>query len=99
MDANMPTHPTEIHKENVSTLQFPNNDVLMREKDRLVRRGDLIIATTLGNLEHSKVGILFEDIYGVKRVETTIWATTPRNIVLKGGTTIPVHRIHKIDFY
>jgi hypothetical protein len=31
-------------------------------------------------------------------VETTIWATTDKRIVLKGGVVIPINRIHQVKF-
>jgi uncharacterized protein (UPF0248 family) len=39
------------------------------------------------------------DAEGLKQVETTIWATGEKNIVLKHGMTIPIHRIVDVSFY
>ena len=38
----------------------------------------------------------FEDSEGLKQVETTIWATTDKRIILKGGVVIPIIRIHEV---
>jgi uncharacterized protein (UPF0248 family) len=43
--------------------------------------------------------VVFEDDQGRKMIETTIWATGEKNIVLKHGMTIPIHRIVEISFY
>jgi len=43
--------------------------------------------------------ILFEDASELKRVETTIWGITDKNIILKRGTIIPIQRIHEIKFF
>ena len=87
---------TLIEKEAVGALHFPTSDVLeipekQRERLRKLRR-----ATFLGNIEHTKIRILFEDDQGPKVVHTTIWATGGQNIVLKYGLTIPIRRIHDV---
>lgn len=91
--------PTLIEKEEVSKLYFSQNDVLDNSAERMMRQVDIIQATRLGNIERYKVKIIFEDTAGLKKVETTIWAVTEKEIVLKKGVVIPVHRIHKIDFF
>ena len=62
-----------IEKENILSLRFPNNDVL-QDKDAIFQRNsDLNRAQSLGNLEHSKIKIFFEDNQSKKVVETTVW--------------------------
>ena len=75
--------------------EFPAEDVLnAKDKEALVLL--LENATKLGNMEHSKIKIVFEDSDAVKQVETTVWATTDKRVVLKGGVVIPINRIHQI---
>ncbi|MCC1483282.1 hypothetical protein J1C55_01655 [Winogradskyella sp. E313] len=50
-------------------------------------------AMALGNLEQEKVKIIFIDNEGFKRVETTIWGVTDKNVILKESTLIPLGRI------
>jgi len=90
-------HPASIQKELVPYLHFPKEDVLKSAEERRLREVKLNYATALGNTHHSKVAIIFEDIHGLKRIETTIWATTEESIVLKRGVTIPIHRIHDMQ--
>jgi hypothetical protein len=52
-------------------------------------------ALSLGNLEHSKIKIFFEDDLSQKVVETTVWALTDESVVLKKGVGIPINRILK----
>lgn len=85
-----------LEKENIANLHFPAHEVLADVNDRKTRLYDLESATTLGNIEHNKIKIVFEDDQGLKYTETTVWATTERNIVLKSGITIPLHRIHRV---
>lgn len=59
---------------------------------------DLELATTLGNVDHGKITVVFEDDEGLKMVTTTIWATTDTRIILKGGVVIPIARIHEVRF-
>jgi len=85
-----------IEKENIAQLHFPHTEVITDEKQRKLRLHDLENATALGNIEHNKIKIVFEDNNGMKYTETTIWATTEEDVVLKSGITIPLHRIHRV---
>lgn len=91
--------PVLINKEDVVNLKFPPVEVLGSSDEIKKRRMELERATRLGNSEHGKIKIIFEDDLNVKRVETTIWATTEKNIILKGGMNIPIHRIHSVNPY
>jgi uncharacterized protein (UPF0248 family) len=91
--------PLMVQKEEIANFHFPIKEVLSSEEEIKVRRKELERATTLGNIERYKIKIVFEDTEAIKRVETTIWATTEKNIILKGGVFIPIHRIHSIAVY
>jgi hypothetical protein len=86
-----------IQKEEVANLRFPSEDVLWHEDQKKVLRKKLEQATALGNTEHAKIKIYFKDHEGLKKVETTIWATGEKNIVLKQGITIPISRILDVE--
>ena len=86
--------PIIVSKESIAELSFPDTEVLDNAEAISSRLTELERATTLGNIEHNKIKIIFEDNAGVKQVETTIWATTDKRIVLKSGVAIPIHRIH-----
>lgn len=85
-----------IDKELIPTLNFPKEDVLEDKDAILGRKNDLDRALSLGNLEHVKIKIYFEDDVSKKMVETTIWGVTDERVILKQGVVIPVKRIHKI---
>jgi hypothetical protein len=85
-----------IDKELIASLNFPKSDVLEDKEDILGRRNDLDRALSLGNLEHVKIKIYFEDDVSKRLVETTIWGVTEERVILKQGVVIPVKRIHKI---
>ncbi len=89
---------TLVQKEEIGEFQFPKEEVLSTVEEIKLRKRDLERATTLGNVEHAKIKIYFEDDHGPKVVETTIWATGEDYIVLKKGVLIPIHRIHLIKF-
>lgn len=89
-------HPTVVEKESIPVLRFPNDEVLTSEDAIKSRRLDLEKALKLGNIEHGKIKILFEDTEGMKQVETTIWGVTDKRIILKQGVVIPIHRIHEV---
>lgn len=85
-----------IDKEIITSLNFPKEDVLEDKEDIAERRNNLDRALSLGNLEHVKIKIYFEDDISKKMVETTIWGVTEERVILKQGVVIPVKRIHNI---
>jgi hypothetical protein len=82
-----------IEKENIGTLKFPHSEVLEDVIAIKERKNELERALALGNLEHSKIQIYFEDDRSKKMVETTVWALTDLSVVLKKGVGIPINRI------
>jgi hypothetical protein len=89
-------NPIMVSKESISNLSFPGTEVLKSREEIKNRMLDLERATTLGNVEQTKIKIIFEDTESIKQVETTIWATTDKRIILKGGVVIPISRIHEV---
>lgn len=87
-----------IAKEDIAFLHFPKEDVLHVLNDKIERESELKKALSLGNLDHFKVKIYFQDIEGHKSVDTTIWGLTNTNVILKQGITIPISRINGIEF-
>ena len=87
-----------IDKEEINLLHFPKEDVLYRTADKIKREEELKKALSLGNLNHFKVKIFFEDIEGAKSVDTTIWGLTTTSVILKKGVTIPISRVNGIEF-
>jgi len=86
-----------IEKENIDTLKFPPHEVLIDIVLINERSLELGRALSLGNLEHSKIKIYFEDDQTCKCVETTVWGVTDKRVILKQGVVIPINRIHKIS--
>lgn len=85
-----------IDKEDIALLKFPTTDVLDDVDEIKTRISDINRALSLGNLEHSKIKIFFEDIESKKVVDTTVWGVTDKNVMLKQGVMIPIHRIYKL---
>lgn len=90
------TIPQIISKEMIAHLRFPSTEVLSSIESISTRKRDLERALSLGNLEHGKIRILFEDDENVKQVETTVWGLTEALVILKQGVVIPIPRIHMI---
>ena len=86
-----------VEKESVGKFHFPADEVLKSATDKKLRQMELDRAIALGNLEHQKVKIYFEDDKKKKVVHTTIWAVTEDAIVLKQNVVIPIRRIHKLE--
>jgi hypothetical protein len=85
-----------IEKEEVENLKFPSTDVLNDIEKIDERRSELGRALTLGNIEHAKIRIYFEDDSSCKVVETTVWGVTDKRVILKQGVVIPIHRVHSV---
>lgn len=85
--------PESIEKELISSLSF-NEQLEIEQHPEL--RHQIDKATVLGNAHRVKVGIVFQDDDGLKRVDTTIWAAGTKFICLKGGVWIPINRIKEI---
>ncbi|MGZ3884540.1 MAG: hypothetical protein ACXVPQ_04035 [Bacteroidia bacterium] len=86
----------KIEKERIPGLKFPDTEVLSDKEKIRERSAELNRALTLGNLEHSKIKIYFEDQESLKMVETTVWGVTDKRVILKQGAVIPIHRVHSI---
>lgn len=90
----METNFEIVQKENIHALKFPKNEVLQLASEMQERFNDLRRALYLGNIEHAKIKIFFEDSLSKKVVETTVWAVTDTSVILKRGVGIPIHRIY-----
>jgi len=86
-----------IEKESIRSLKFPSADVLDSREDISQRHSDLNRALALGNLEHGKTRIFFEDSESKKVVETTVWGVTDDVVILKKGVGIPINRIYRTN--
>lgn len=88
-----------INKEQLSDFHFSKVDVLSGETQQSLRLKDLNHARVLGNVDHTKVKIIFANEMGNRAmVETTIWAVTEECICLKGALFIPIIAIFQIAF-
>ncbi|HLW62726.1 MAG TPA: hypothetical protein VKY33_04925 [Flavobacterium sp.] len=85
-----------IEKEDIEGLNFPTNDVLTDVQEIANRKRELEKAMAIGNTDHTKIAIFFEDDKDLWVTNTTVWAVTPEHIVLKKGVTIPINRIYRI---
>lgn len=90
------TKPIKVEKESISNLKFPESEVLASTDAIKIRTSSLERAMKLGNLEHNKIKIIFEDSEGLKQVETTVWGVTDKRVILKQGVVIPINRIHEV---
>jgi hypothetical protein len=83
----------QIPKENVVYTRFkPNNHLPNKE---LIAK--LYRAMRLGNGWLQKVAIYFHTQSGPRKIETTVWSASDKYISIKGGVTIPVSCIFRVD--
>ena len=87
-------------KEELNQFKFPQEDVLCNDKTaRQSRAYNLLRAERLGNAFHGKVRIFFKALDVAERaVETTVWAASDDYVNLKGGITLPVRAISRVEF-
>ena len=95
---NAQTKHQVIDKEAITGLRFPEAEVLVNNDEIEQRAADLQRCLSLGNLEHSKIKIYFEDDTSSKIVDTTVWGLTDKRVILKQGIVIPINRITKVKF-
>ena len=99
MDTSAIKMATPVEKENINQLTFPKTEVVTDDLKREERDNRIVRAMRLGNNKKIKVKIHFEDDTEIKKVETTIWGVTEKNIILKQETIIPINRVHEIKFF
>ncbi|MEI6311160.1 MAG: hypothetical protein WCP57_02770 [Bacteroidota bacterium] len=86
-----------IQKEQLNEIEFVANTIANpKEKSELMQK--LKKWETLGNGFKNKCKIYFNDISGIKVLETTIWMVSNEYVNLKGGLTIPVNSIVDVEF-
>ncbi|MBL4652467.1 MAG: hypothetical protein JKY53_06315 [Flavobacteriales bacterium] len=91
--------PIVVEKESISEFHFPKTEVLSNADEKKIRSLAMQRAVKLGNNQKRKVKIIFEDDQSIKKVETTVWAITEKNVLLKRGVAIPINRIHQVSAY
>ena len=85
-----------VEKETIAGLTFPEREVLLGQEQINSRQYEAERAMKLGNYFKDKVKIIFEDIEGMKMVETTIWGVIDKRLLLKRGLVLPLYRVHEI---
>jgi hypothetical protein len=85
-----------VQKEDLTLLNFPNEEVLSNLEATAQRRLALERAVVLGNTFKGKTKIVFEDVTGIKQIETNIWGLTDKRVILIQGIVIPINRIHEV---
>tara|TARA_A100001037_G_C15054777_1_gene591812 strand:+ start:443 stop:727 length:285 start_codon:yes stop_codon:yes gene_type:complete len=92
--------PIEVQKENICDLNIMNLTEIVDDEDKVMRKIKLNRGLVLGNAHKRKVKIYFFDSeQNPLFVETTIWAVTESNVILKGGQRIPVESIYKVSLF
>lgn len=88
----------KLDKLKLTDLSFSKKDVLNDRTEKFIRNFELNRALRLGNTYKHSVHIYFINALGEQmETEGTIWAVTEKYIMLKGGNTIPIRAISKVD--
>lgn len=89
--------PETIEREHLNGCAFRKPTYRYTDHDIRERNQRLFLAMLLGNNFSSEVRIVFNTLEGYKEVFSTIWATTEKFILLKGGNTIPLEAIAEVE--
>lgn len=95
---NFSTDSNYIQKERIISLKFTRNEVLTESSAIEKRCADLQKALFLSNTYKQKVYIFFKDAESKKYTLATIWHADKDYVCLKGGATLPVSSIYKVEF-
>ncbi|WP_070138369.1 hypothetical protein [Crocinitomix algicola] len=88
----------KINRDEVFLLHFPKEDVLFSRDEQALRAEQLKQVRLLLNEKNCKTTILFQDIEGVKTIETTVESINEQEVILSKGVKIPTKRILTIEF-
>lgn len=84
----------EVQTERIGELNFPKNDILLTEDDRMRREWKLIKAKDFGNsFLKSKTRFIVNTKSGYKKITERVVTFTKKKVVLKGQKQIPVSSI------
>ncbi|MCT4560279.1 MAG: hypothetical protein N4A41_02790 [Crocinitomicaceae bacterium] len=86
--------PVLVEKEEIANMTFNKPADIYPQADLTRKISDAML---LGNSYHTKVSIVFFDDEGLKRVNTTIWASGNKYLCLKGGLWLPVDHVVDIE--
>lgn len=88
----------KLDKLQLTDLSFSKADVLHDSSEKFIRNFELNRALRLGNTYKQSVRIYFINALGEHmETEGTVWAVTEKYVMLKGGNTIPIRAIRKVD--
>ncbi len=91
------TQAKKIEKEQLRECAFRKPSERSTEHEMRERNRRLYLAMLMGNNFESKAKIVFNTLEGYKEVFTTVWATTEKFILLKGGIHIPIEAIAHVE--
>ncbi len=86
-----------IEKERLGHCTFKKPYQRFTDFEIRERNQRLFLAMLLGNNYRSQAKITFNTLEGYKEIFSTIWATTEKFILLKGGTVIPLEAISDVE--
>lgn len=86
-----------VRKEKIEALRFRPEEVLQSADARRHRFETLQKALSLGNVYRQKVIICFMADTTVHHTLGTVWYADEQHVSLKGGATLPVNRILKVE--
>lgn len=87
----------KVDKDQLKECAFEKPVVAHSDYELAERNRRLYLAMLMGNNFESKVKIVFNTAEGYCEIQTVIWATTEKYVLLKGGSCIPLEAISKVE--
>ncbi len=90
---------TPMTLEAIADEHFPKTDVLREENDRVTREIDLKAATMQSFDNHDEIGLIVHLSDGRRvQVSSNLFELHETHVELRGGVTIPIRAIEKVQF-
>jgi hypothetical protein len=94
----IPVFTTDHHLQQISKMVFSEHEVLMSDRDRILRMASLLKASTLESIHPTEVILTICAKHETTKIRARIMATGDERVVLDGGFSIPIHCIYEVDF-
>src|SRR5882672_6033850 len=89
------SHPL-VAKEQIPSQLFKGEDVLKNNEEKKDRLSKLQHAFQSNRRSYSKAKIVFDTITETLVVIDHVWELTDKNVLLKGGITLPISSIREV---
>jgi mRNA-degrading endonuclease HigB of HigAB toxin-antitoxin module len=88
-----------VAKERIPSQLFKEEDVIQNHEERNERLSKLKHAFQSNRRSYSKARIVFDTTGETLTVIDNVWEITDKNVLLKGGITLPISSIREVTIF